>query len=195
MLLFSDHLSDVPILSLQTGSELARTSEAIIDPRQLLIVALYVQGPSLDISPAVLHISDIREVSQLGYIVDGNERLMELDGLVRLQEIIDFHFTLIGLPVYDRSNTKLGKVHDFTFDPDGFFIQQIYIKPSLMRSFSSTSNIASRKQVISVNSDRIIIDTPTVTEKITQRAQAAADFVNPFRTHTPQPDHERTDRS
>ena len=38
MLIFGEKLIDTPVLSLQTGTELARTEQAIIDPCNLHIV-------------------------------------------------------------------------------------------------------------------------------------------------------------
>ena len=47
-------------MSLQTGTEIARTHAAIIDPRKLQIVAFYVQGQLIENHPSVLFIEDIR---------------------------------------------------------------------------------------------------------------------------------------
>ena len=43
MLLPIERLLNAPIMSLQTGAELARISEPIIDPRSMAIVAFYVR--------------------------------------------------------------------------------------------------------------------------------------------------------
>lgn len=191
MLLLSDKLKNVPIMSLQTGGELARTIEPIIDPRSLFIPAFYVDGPLVDIKPSVLHTDDIREAGSLGFIIDGSEKLMELDGLVRLQQIIDFHFDIFACTVYDVSGKKLGKVSDYSFEPDGYTIQQIYIQQSWLRSITATSNIIHRKQIVSVSPGRIVVDSPTIHESLTEKAGEAAAFVNPFRSQSPQPDQSR----
>lgn len=169
-------------MSLQTGGELARTTAAIIDPRTLSIPALYVEGSQVEQSPSVLHIDDIREAGSVGFIIDDSDKIMGLGGLVRLQEIIDFNFDIFACNVFDTSGNKLGKVTDFTFDPKLFTIQQIYIHQSFLRSITSTSNIINKKQIVSVSHEKIIVDSPTIHDKIADHANKATTFVNPFRT-------------
>ncbi|MBC7746520.1 hypothetical protein H7Y40_00895 [Pedobacter sp.] len=181
MLLLSDKLVNVPVMSLQTGTELARTSETIVDPRTLTIVALYVEGPQIDIVPSVLHVADIREAGELGFIVNDSNVLMSTEGLVRLQLIIDFDFTLAGTAVYDDHGKHLGKVADYAFDPASYTIQQIYTHQSFFKSLSVVSNIIHRRQIISVTKERIIVESATIKDRIAENAEAARAFVNPFR--------------
>lgn len=194
MLLLSEKLVNVPIMSLQTGGALARTAQAIVDPRTLVIPALYVTGDAIEPSPAVLHTADIRETGSLGFIVDDSSKLMSLDGLVRLQEIIDFHFDIMSCHVYDRSGSKLGHVTDYSFDPLSFSIEQIYVKRPFLRSLTATSHIINRAQIVSVTPDRIVVDSPTITVRSTDTTDNTM-FVNPFRTHAPQPDQVRVEQA
>jgi uncharacterized protein YrrD len=181
MLLPVHRLINIPVMSLQTGSELARTHEPIIDPRQLTIVAFYVDGRSLDEHPSVLHTSDIRELSDIGMIVDDSDALMSPDGLVRLQQIIDFHFELTGIKVVDEHGRKLGKVKDYVVEPATYTIQQLYTEQSLLRSLSTMSNVIHRSQIISVTNDRITVASPTVDAKVPAAASGPSDYINPFR--------------
>ena len=175
-------------MSLQTGSEIGRTSGNIIDPRTLNILAFYVTGPQVATNPAVLHIEDIREYGDIGFIVDDSDKIMALDGLVRLQEVIDFQFDILTCQVVDKAGNKLGRVSDFSFEPNSFSVQNIYIQQSFLRSITTASNIINRTQIISVTKDKITVDSPTIQEKISKRADQASNFVNPFRSN-PQTDH------
>lgn len=181
MLALSNRINDVPVMSLQTGTELARTVGCIIDPGTLHIIALYVDGPQITDKPSVLHVSDIREVSDLGFIVDDSDVLMPTDDLVRLQEIIELDFQPIGMPVHDEQGTKLGKISDYAFEPTTFYIQQLYSHQSLLRNFSTASNVISRDQIVAITKDKIIVKSPTITETTAQAVTQATDFVNPFR--------------
>lgn len=186
MLVPVERLLDVPILSLQTGVELARTSDVIIDPRKLKIVAFVVTGNKLDHTKSVLHPEDIREISDIGMIVDSSDRLMSTEGLVRLQEVIDFSFTLPNIKVEDDQSHKLGSVKGYSVDPDSFFIQQLYIKPPIIRSLRVTTFTVHRSQIISVNNAKIIVKAPTVKEqKTTLQETVQTAFVNPFRSSPP----------
>lgn len=186
MLLLSETLTNVPVMSLQTGSELARTLDPILDPRSLTIVALYVDGPQIDTRPSVLHVSDIRESGELGYIVDNSDVLMSTEGLVRLEEIINFHFSLIGMPVFDEENKSIGKVSDYSYEPSSYTVQQLYVRQPFLKSLSAVSNIIHRRQVVAIKKDRIIVESASLKDRITENANAARAFVNPFRGSQPE---------
>lgn len=181
MLLPIKRLLDAPIMSLQTGAELARTTSPIVDPRKMTIVAFYVEGKLLEASPSVLHVIDIRELSDIGMIIDDSDKLMSTDGLVRLQEIIDYDFELIGVQVVDEQNHKHGKVSDYAIDPESYTIQQIYTEQSLIKSLSNVSNVIHRSQIISVTNERIVVKSPTVPAEEVEAANLSRAFVNPFR--------------
>lgn len=192
MLLPIKRLLDAPIMSLQTGAELARTTTPIVDPRQMTILAFYVEGRLLDNNPSILHVSDIRELSDIGIIIDDSDKLMTTDGLVRLQEVIDFHFEVIGLQVVDERKHKLGKVADYAIDPEAYTVQQIYTEQSFIKSLSHVSNVIHRSQIVSVTNHEIIVKSPTVPTEETEVEALSRAFVNPFRT---KPQHETVDHS
>lgn len=183
MLIPISHFDQFPVMSLQTGSQLASLGEPIVDPRKLTVVAFYVDGPQLDETDSLLHVSDIRELSDIGATVDSSDVLMSAEGLVRLQEIIGFNFKLIGTKVIDEHGHNLGKVDDYALEPETYSVQQIYTKPSLLGSFTASTNIIHRNQIISVTNEHIIVKSPTVTEGVQQAAGQA--FVNPFRSGQP----------
>lgn len=185
MLVPVERFIGTPILSLQTGAELARTAEPVVDPRRLVIVAFRVTGNKLDTANSVLHPGDIREVSDIGIIIDSSDQLMSTDGLVRLQEILDFHFALNGVKVEDEKGRKLGAVKSYAIDPDSFFVQQIYVKPTLMRSLSTTALTVHRSQIISVTNEKIVVKAPTVKSAVPLEKVMRSSFSNPFRSPAP----------
>src|SRR5690606_20388315 len=107
--------------------------------------------------------------------------LMSPEGLVRLQEIIDFDFHLNGTKVVDEHGHNLGKVDGFAMEPETYSIQQIYTKPTLMRSLTATTGIIHRNQIISVTNERIVVKSPTIVDEVKQQAGQA--FANPFSGH------------
>lgn len=190
MLISIDTLIGIPVMSLQTGTQLAETTAVVVDPRQLSIAAFYVEGAGLEQNPSILHPSDIRELSDIGIIVDNTEKLMSLDGLVRLQEIIDFEFDLVGLKVIDEHKRKLGKVAGYSIETVSYSIMQIYTSQSLIRSLSTMGNTIHREQIISVNNEVMVVQSPTVRDEVTKAARNA--FVNPFRSGDAQPDNQKS---
>jgi uncharacterized protein YrrD len=190
MLVSIDNLLGVPIMSLQTGTQLAETLAPIIDPRQLTIVAFYVEGGGLEQSPSILHPADIRELSDIGMIIDDTDKLMSLDGLVRLEEIIGFKFELDGLKVVDEQGHKLGKVSGYSVDTTSYMVMQVYTEQSFIRSLSNMGSTIHRSQIVSVSNDALVVQSPTVRDEVKKVAQDASKaFTNPFRNGGTQPDN------
>ncbi len=176
-----------PVLSLQTGMPLARISEPIIDFRKLRVVAFRVMGSRLSHAESVLYPEDIREFGEIGAIVDSDDSLMSLDGLVRLQEILDYNFHLINLKVVTKSNESLGSVASYGLDIDTYDIMQLYVQPPFLKSITMTGTTINRSQIVAVNSKRVLVEDAKIDQKIKDNAESSTNqFVNPFRSQ-PQP--------
>lgn len=182
MLIPISRFISAPVLSLQTGMPLARISEPIIDFRKLRIVAFRVIGARLSHAESVLHSEDIREFGEIGAIVDSDDSLMSLDGLVRLQEIISYDFHMIGLKVITQSGIVLGKVASYGLDLDTYDIMQIYVQPNFPKNITMTGTTINRTQIVSVDSKRILVKDATVDQKSQLDSEpTSTSFVNPFR--------------
>lgn len=196
MLITIERMLNQPVMSLQTGQPLAKIDTPIVNPNNLKIVAFYVSGPMVDFSPAVLFAEDIREFCDMGAIVDSSDNIMSPEGMVRLNEVIDYQFQLPGIPVFDENRRKLGKVESYVINPEDLRIQQLYLKPSLAKSLSIAHLTISRDQIIEVDNDKIVVKSPTVRDrvvgKVAQASENAVPFENPFRK--PKPVSDNTDR-
>ncbi len=187
MLVLRDQIERMPIMSLQTGSQIAHIEGAIIDPRRLYIMGFYCAGPGVDTHPAILHTSDIRETGSMGLIVDGADSIMGPDDLVRLREVTDMKFELINKPVIDDTGRKIGKVINFTVDTDSFLITKLHVQPGFLHALATAEVIIARQQITQVTNKRIVVKAPTI--KATESTKMQAVAVNPFRHATrPQPD-------
>lgn len=116
MILLGSSLQNAPVMGIQTGSELARTKEPIIDPASLKILAYELSGPLLDTHPSLLSLADVRELSDLGMIVDSSDEFVGPDDIIKLSEVYNLHFKLVGKTVTDEKRHTLGKVTDFTVE-------------------------------------------------------------------------------
>ena len=188
MLLGINRVIGAPVMSLQTGYPLCRLTSPIINPYNLRIVAFYVDGPRLDFSPAVVFADDIREFGRLGAIVDSVDNIMSTDGLVRLNEIISYNFTLSRILVVDDNKRKLGKVSGYVIDPLNFEIRQLQVRPSVFRSLSTAELLVNRSQIIKVEPDKITVKAPTVQQSAREATTTGdsrrilnPEFDNPFR--------------
>jgi sporulation protein YlmC with PRC-barrel domain len=191
MLLSGSQLIDTPIMSLQTGKELARTSIAIVNPHNLTIAAYRVAGQHLDHDPSYLRIADIREMGSLGMIVDSSDEFLEPDDIISDKSVYELEFVLEGKQVVDDKHKKIGKVSDYVVDIDSFVIQQLVVKKPLLKSFNDDELLVHRGQIVEVNDTTIIIKSGSIENKVT--SSASRHYVNPFRQTAQQPGTARSD--
>ena len=179
-------------MSLQTGSELARTARAIIDPRNLSIVAYELEGRLLDQTPALLRIADVREIGPLGMIVDSVDELVSPSDIISLKEIYEFNFSLENKAVIDEKKHKIGKVVGCTLMANTFFIQQLIVRRPLLKSLGDTELLIHRSQIIKVTDSHIVVKSAKVQHKVEKQEHIAApSYENPFRA---QPTREASER-
>ena len=182
MLIPAERFLDTPVMSLQTGSELARTSREVIDPFNLTIIAYELEGRMLDQSPTLLRVADIREIGALGMIIDSVDELITPSDVINIKKIYEYQFELAGKHVVDEQKHKIGKVVGYTVEAGNFVIQQLRIHRPLLRSFGDTELLVHRSQIIKVTDDNIVVKSATVAHKLEDRTEPMAKtYENPFR--------------
>ena len=189
MLILGSRLNETPVLSLQTGTTLAHTTRALIDPSNLTVAAYQVDGPLLNMQPSFLRVNEIRENGSLGMIIDSSDDLVGLDDVIRLHALYDLNFELVGMPVLTEQRQKLGKVEDYTLDSDSFVIQQIHVKRGFFKGITDTGLLIGRSQVVEITDHEIIVK--STAKKVANSPVMEAtrhEYVNPFRTPLPQVD-------
>jgi uncharacterized protein YrrD len=180
MILLGSTLIHMPVMGLQTGAELARLARPIIDPSNLAIVAYELEGPMLAEHPSLLRIADVRELSDVGMIVDSDDEFVLPDDVVKLGSLYRLHFNLLGMQVTDERRRRLGKVIDFTLDTGGFIVQQITVKRPILKSLNDTELLIHRSQIIEINNDAIVVHSEAKVPEL-ERHEVPGSYVNPFR--------------
>jgi len=160
MLILASKFSAVPILSLRVGGRIATTVAAIINPNNLHIDGFYCQ-PGNQKEQLILLDMHIRDLAHKGIIIDDHNVLSEPDDLVRLKEILDINYSLIGKNVLVNKK-KVGKVRDYSFDQASLFIQKIYVQPSLWKTINLSDLIFDRKNILEVTDKYISFRGPEV---------------------------------
>ena len=184
MLLSSEQMSHVAVMSLQTGGELAQTKAPVINPNNLKIIAYEVDGHQLDTHPSFLLIDDVRELSSMGFIIDSSDEFVGLDDVIKLREVHDYNFELIGKREVDQKGRTLGHVTNYTIDPEGFFIKQLNTKRPFLKSFNDTELLIDRSQIVEITDALITVMHDG--RELLPIAKSAKAYVNPFRSQTPQ---------
>lgn len=175
-----------PVLSLQTGTELATIKDAIINPHNLSVVAYEVDGPLLNQRPSLLRTQDIRELSSIGIIIDSSDEFIQPEDVIKLNDIYKLGFNLVGKHVLSEKRDKVGKVIDYNIEGSGFVIQQVTVKRPLLQSFNDPELLIHRSQVIEVTDEAIVIKSKADAHQRPPKPNRS--YANPFRQNTPQPE-------
>jgi hypothetical protein len=191
MLIEGSRLIDAPVMGLQTGGELARTKQAVIDPNTLQIIAYDLTGSRLTTIPSLLRVEDVREFSDIGLIVDSSDEFVSPEDIIKLNEIYKLNFNPIGMRVIDEKRRKLGKIDGYTIETTGFVIQQLSVRRPLLKSLNDTHLLIHRTQITEITDDHVTVRSEFKPQPVRQAARNT-DFHNPFRktSHT-QPEHIR----
>jgi len=188
MLILGSRLVGTPIMGLQTGTQLAMAKTPIIDPASLTIVAYEVDSPLLTERPSLIRIADVRELSDVGMIIDSNDEFIGIKDVIAIEKIYKLGFKLIGLTVIDETKDKLGKVSDYSLDSSSFTIQQLNVSRGIIKSLSETGLLVHRSQIVEINDTTIIVK--TAAEKLEPIAKPSQlPYMNPFRSTTAQVDN------
>ena len=180
MILLGSSLVNSPVLSLQTGGPIGQTTTAVVDPGTLKVVAYEVSSQLRDDSPLVVRIVDVREMSDLGLIIDSIDELENPADIIKLNDIYKLGFNPIGMNVTDERRHKLGRVVDYTIGTSGFYIQQLTVKRPLFKSFSDTELLIHRSQIIEINNSAIVVHSEAKAPE-PELHEVIGSYVNPFR--------------
>jgi len=187
MLILGSRLIGTPIMGLQTGTQLAHAAMPLIDPANLKIIAYVVDGPLLSERPSIIRMADVRELSDIGMIIDSSDEFIGVSDVVSINKIYDLGFKLIGMSVIDETKRKLGKVEDYSLDASSFVIQQLNVKRGIVKSLTDTGLLIHRSQIVEINDNFIIVRTTAKKLQPVMEAERRA-FVNPFSSSSPQTD-------
>lgn len=180
MILLESTLKGAPVMGLQTGSEIARITEPVIDPATLAILAYGIESPSHSDGPWLLRIADVREMSDIGLIIDSEDEFVQPQDVIKLNDIYNLKFHVIGKTVTDQKRRKLGKVIDFTLETGNFIIQQLTVRRPIFKSLNDTELLIHRSQIIEINDEAIVVHSEAkVPEK--ELHEVVGSYVNPFR--------------
>lgn len=172
MLQLSATLLDKSVLSLRTGTPIATITAAIFNPNNLKIEGFYCID-RFDKTELVLLCQDIRDVLKQGYVVNDHDVLVEPDELVRLKDVLELNFELIGKQVETISKKKVGKVSDYAVETETMFVRKIYASQSILKSFTGGSLSIDRNQVNEITPKRIIINELVKQARVPAPATAA----------------------
>lgn len=143
-------------MSLRTGGLVATAEEIIINPNNLKIEGWYCQD-AFTKHRLVLLSQEVRDVVPQGLAINDHGDLSEPGELIRLQDILELKFELLGKPVFTDSGRKLGKVSDYAVEMKSLSVQKLYISQPVYRNFAGGQLSIDRTQIIEITNKQITV--------------------------------------
>lgn len=190
MLLLGSHTTNTPVMSLQTGAQVASFDTALINPDNLTIAAYTLKGPRIHTHPSFLRIADIRELGGLGAIINDTDDIIVLGDVIKIDELYELGFPLLGMSVVTQKGKRLGKIEDYVLETSSFSVQKLQVNRGFFKSLGESSLVIGRSQIVEITQKSIVVKDAEVRETppVKQRVEAAYEYVNPFRKPTTQTD-------
>lgn len=155
MLQLSGMLINRPVMSLRTGTQVGTTVAAIINPNNLKIEGFYCNAGRKKL---VLLYQDIRDVLPQGVVVNDLDVLTDPSELIRLKDLMELNFELMGKHVVTVGKDKVGKVTDYATEIETMYVQKLYVSQSLFKSFASGNLGVDRSQIVEITKDKVVIN-------------------------------------
>ncbi|PID32480.1 hypothetical protein CR970_00180 [Candidatus Saccharibacteria bacterium] len=144
------------VMSLQTSSAVAVTTGVVLDPNNLKIEALRCQE-SRGSSELLLLPRDIRDIISQGIVVNDHTVLTEAEDLVRLKDVLELGYEIIGKKVLTTDQQKIGRVEDFAIESQSMYIQKLYVTPTFMKSLAGGQRSIDRSQIVEITNSSVIV--------------------------------------
>lgn len=148
-------------MSLRTGGQIGVAHVPIINPNNLKVEGWYA-STSFEKGEFILPIQEVRDFIVKGLVVNDHDSITHPDDLVRLKETIDIRFEIIGKSVVTDGKRKLGKVIDFAVDEQSYYVQKLYVNPTLLKGLINEQLILDRSQIVEITNKKIIVSEPTI---------------------------------
>lgn len=156
MLKLSQTILNLPVMSLRTGGKVAVATEPIINPNNLKIEGWYCSDV-FSHETLVLLSQDVRDFVPQGIAINDHADLADPEELVRLREIMELDFKLIGKSVVTSRKRRLGKVADYALDSLTMKIQKLYVNRPVYRSLTDGQLSIDRSQIIEITNKKVIV--------------------------------------
>ena len=135
----------------------ATTLRPIFNPNNLKIEGFFCSDSFDRKQTLVLLYQDIRDIIPQGFVVNDHDVLSEPEELVRLKDLMDLHFDVLGKHVQTVSKQKIGKVVDYATEVNTMFVQKIYVSQSLLKNFAGGNLGIDRTQIVEITDRKIIV--------------------------------------
>ena len=169
MLFEAKSLSNLPIISLDSGKNLGFLNNIIIDPENGKIAGVVTQSIAFWKSPKALAFNDIYEFSIESIVVRDDESLSDISEVIRIKDIVKRKIYILGSKVVTEFGKNLGRVDDFIINVDLGILVKIYVESFLSKGYLKGNLIIPANKIILIEHKKITIKDDTLVEKASKQ--------------------------
>jgi len=155
-----------PVFEDDLPQPLTSVKDVVMDPERGKVVALVVNVNKKE----VLAPYDIIKWNDVIRIMS-RENITPSEDIIRVNEVMKSGIEIMANSVVTEDGERLGKVFDYTVNPNTFDLRKIYCAKSLLGMFRYDSRIIPVKKIVEVLEDRIVVKNDT---KVKQEVKAVS---------------------
>jgi sporulation protein YlmC with PRC-barrel domain len=156
MNMLESRLTGQPVISLQTGQQVARLHEPLVTVGKLELIA-FTCRTSRSEPTLLLMAGDVRQYAPDCIIVDDEDTLTDPADIVRLTADLKDRYSPLGKPVFADSGRKLGNVEDYELNLEKNCVQKIHVGQPFWASWFNPPLQIDRSQILDVTPSRITV--------------------------------------
>lgn len=183
MQIMGSKLEKYPILSMHLAGKIAEVKLTIVSPHNLKVIGFLVDGPMIGREVGeVLDTQSVREFSRIGMIINSEDDLRMRGDIIKIEEVLNLGFDLVGKKMITKKGTKLGRIVDFVMDTESFMIMNLIVRRPLLKAINDPELVVGRKQVVEINNSFVVVkDEEEKIKKEVRKKDFVPNFSNPFR--------------
>ena len=144
------------VFSVHDGATVAEVVGWLINKNNFKIELIAVVAPKSKSQRYILP-EDIRVSTDRQIIINSQDDIAEADELVRQSKMIASKYRLVGSKVETQSGKRVGRVIDFSFDYETFFVSKIHVVVRFPQRIVQSFYIIDRSAVVEVQGNKVII--------------------------------------
>jgi len=156
------------VYSIEDGTNIAVVKGYVIAPAGLKIIAFALEHLQ-DREKYFLLPADIKLINKGKVYVNSAADISLFEDLVRHQEVISKNYSPLGSRVETDDGKKLGKVVEFSLEPEHCYISKLRVSPPILSRIMSTGLLIDRSNIINVLPGLIVVDSDKIRAKNTAR--------------------------
>jgi uncharacterized protein YrrD len=156
MLIEASKLIKLPVAAEDALSKVGQISQIMVDPENGRFLGFLVSTGFLK-DKLALGVNDISYWDPAGIITEHETNLVKPSEIVRINNLLEREFDLMGLPAKTETGKQLGDVNDFLLDTETQVVIKYYLKDLL-----DQSRVMPAEKVVSIDKEIIFTDDQAV---------------------------------